>query len=649
MLSRGWPSVSRRVSAEMRRFRPIVEFEPHTLWRAFPCVLISLSCALVASAQLPYMNTGPDSAFAQIDFAQMYLDQQNREMKGNAEQQESAKKLVSSGLVSALDLNAPNKAVSEFNRAASLMKAQNAKEAIRHLQKAISEYPKFVSAYNALGLAYLDQNDPRAQTEFEAAAKLDDKFPGSFLNLGLLALSNKNFKGAQSALEKAASLTPEDARTLSALAFAENGNHEYERVLDTAQRVHKLDHRGMANVHYIAASAAVALNQLDVVQSQLSVFLGEDPTNPLAPTARQNLAILSRRKAGAAVAVAAHGESQTVQTFPNSDRLKAQLKEAGPEPDSSACENCSPPEQPNTAAAGSGVSASLPSSLPPANTWTIHQSVEETALFFAVSSHGHMINDLTLRDFQIRDNDKPPEKITGFIPQSKLPLRIGLLIDTSGSVQERFSFEKRAAAKFLEKIINPESDLGFVIGFNSEAIVAQDFTARPAELDHGIQQLKNGGGTALFDAASLGCWKLSAYPENGRVARVLVILSDGEDNSSHRSLKQAIEDAEGAGVAVYTLSTREMAGEKNDADHILEVLAERSGGEALFPGDISTLDKSLDKLRDLIRSRYLVAYKPADFTPDGKYRAIRLTAEKDGKRLQVHVRKGYFARVASPN
>jgi len=630
----------------MRRFRSTFVFEFHRLWQSLACGLICLSCVTLLSAQLPYMNAGPDSAFAQIDFAQMYLDQQNREMKGNAEQQASAKKLVSSGVVSALDLSAPNKAVNEFNRAASLMKAQNAKEAIKHLQKAISDYPKFVSAHNALGLAYLDQNDPRAKGEFEAAAKLDDKFPGSFVNLGLLALSHNGFKEAESALEKAASLTPDDAKTLSALAFAQNGSHEYDQVLATAQRVHRLDHRGMANVHYIAASAALALNRLDVVQSQLTTFLGEDPTNPLAPTARHNLTILADRKPGSAVIVAGEGKSQPVQTFPNSDRLKAQLRDAGPEPENSPCESCSSPGQPHLVAS-SGVPAA--SSGPTSGTWTIRQTVEETALFFAVSSRGHMINDLTLADFQIRDDDKPPVKITQFTPQSKLPLRIGLLIDTSGSVQERFSFEKRAAAKFLEKIINPKSDLGFVIGFNSEATVAQDFTEHPAELDHGIQQLKNGGGTSLFDAASLGSWKLSAYPENGRVARVLVVLSDGEDNSSHRSIKQAIEDAETAGVAIYTLSTREDAGIKTDADHILEVLAERSGGEALFPGEISALDKSLDRLRDLIRSRYLVAYKPADFTPDGKYRAIRLTAQKDGKRLLVHVRKGYYARVASPN
>jgi Ca-activated chloride channel family protein len=83
---------------------------------------------------------------------------------------------------------------------------------------------------------------------------------------------------------------------------------------------------------------------------------------------------------------------------------------------------------------------------------------------------------------------------------------------------------------------------------------------------------------------------------------------------------------------------------------MLEVLAERSGGEAMFPGDMMTLNKSLDKLRDVIRSRYFVAYKPAEFKPDGSYRTINIIAEKDGKRLQVRARKGYRARLESgPN
>ena len=148
---------------------------------------------------------------------------------------------------------------------------------------------------------------------------------------------------------------------------------------------------------------------------------------------------------------------------------------------------------------------------------------------------------------------------------------------------------------------------------------------------------------------SFGCWKLAAYPERERVAKVQIVVTDGEDNSSHISLRHAIRDMEATGVTVYTISTKEGGGLKTEADKVLQTLAERSGGEALFPGDMVTLGKSFDKLRDQIRSRYLIAYKPADFEPDGKYRTISITAEKGGKQLKVHARKGYHARLEAQN
>jgi len=592
-----------------------------------------------------------------MDFAQMYLDQQDRHAKFLEQQRIKNQELIQSGTVSALDLEAPNKAVEEFNRASTLLKAQNSKEAIAHLQKAIAAYPKFVLAHNTLGLAYLDQEDGRAKDEFEAAAKLDDKFPASFLNLGLLALSAKDFATAQTDLERAASLKPKDAKILSALAYAQNGEHQYKQTLETAKRVHALDHRGMANVHYIAAAAAISLGDLDTVQNELKLFLAEDPTNPLAPVAHNNLDILERNKkmasqTGGTQPRAATSDSSRLQTFPNSERLAAQVKAAGEEPAAEACETCTTPAA-NLVA--ENASPSAPSAAPATlartvtGAYTIRKVVDETALFFAVSSHGHMVSDLDLSNIQIRDDNKPPEKILQFVPQSKLPLRLGLLIDTSGSVQARFSFEKHAASKFLEKVLNGTSDLGFVAGFSSDTTITQDFTADPAALGKGVETLTNGGGTALFDAVSLACWKLAAYPEQERVAKVLVVLSDGEDNSSHRSLKQVIEDAETKGVTIYTLSTSENTDAKTDADRVLQVLAERSGGESMFPGEIMALDKSLARLRDLIRSRYLIAYKAAGFEPNGKFRTIHIAAEKDGKHLQVHVRKGYYARVETHN
>jgi Ca-activated chloride channel family protein len=619
-------------------------------------------CGQVAAlAQLPGINSGPDSAFAQVDFAQIYLETENRRLKKIEDLKAQDKDLIQSGAVSALDLEAPNGAIQEFNRARTLLKAQDSKEAIKHLQKAVAQYPKFVSAHVGLGLAYIDQEDPvHARSEFEAAAKLDDKFPGSFLHLGRLALSQNDFPGAESALQKAASLRPKDVTILSVLAYAQNGNHEYRHALETVQLVHTLEHKGMANVHYVAASAAMSVSDFDMMERELNFFLSEDPTNALAPVARQNLTVLAHNKA---VRAAGPGNSQagttgtvseTLQTFPNTDRLKAQLATLGDESESLTCNDCGTLAEADAPKMGSDNGAASDGPRSPSTrvggVWTIRKSVDDVALFFSVSSHGHMVDDLEVSNIQIRDDNKPPARIVQFAPQSKLPLRLALLVDTSGSVHDRFSFEKSAATKFVQKVLSNPSDLGFIAGFSSEPSVTQDFSADPVELGKGIDALANGGGTALFDAVSFACRKLGEYPDGERVARVLVILSDGEDNSSHGSLKQSIQVAEKTGVTIYTISTREDVGDKTDADRVLEVLAERTGGEAMFPMDLHTLGASFDKLRDLIRSRYFIAYKPASFQPNGSYHTINIIAEKNGKHLQVRARKGYHARLeATPN
>ena len=601
-------------------------------------------------AQLPFMNAGPDSGFAQMDFAQMYMDTSTREQQKNQEQVSQRKHLVEIGEISALDLDATNKALEEYNRAATLMKEQNARQAVTHLQKAIAAYSKFVAARNALGLAYIELGDGHAREEFEEAAQLDPKFPGSFLHLGMLALSANDFASADSNLEKAATLSPRDPKILAALAFAQNGDHKYGEALHTAEQVHSLEHRGFSNVHYVAASAAMSLGNYDAMEQQLRLFLSEAPNDPLAPVAKRNLEALERRKNGSQHLAPAKGigVAAKVRTVPNSDRLKAQLNAVGDETESTKCDTCDPPAETAEVDRASVNSNSNPAAYVRAGAlFTIQKVVDETALFFAVSSHGHMVSDLQVSNIEVRDDSKPPDKIYEFIPQSKLPLRLGLLIDTSGSVQDRFAFEKRAAGRFVQKVLNGTSDVGFVAGFSQETTVMHDFAADPNELRNGIDQLKSGGGTSLFDAVSYSCRKLAEYPETGRVALALVVLSDGEDNSSHRSLKQAIEQAESSGVTIYVVSTSENGSVRSDADRVLQLLAERSGGEAIFPGDMMSFEKSLEKLRDLIRSRYLIAYKPAAFAANGKYRPVHVIAIRDGKRMQVHVRKGYYARLAA--
>jgi Ca-activated chloride channel homolog len=634
------------------------------LKRCLAFVMVSVCSGIFAHAQGRFnegpvqvttgINLGPDP-LAQFDLRQLQLDQMNRHARENEQRHKQDKSLIDSGMVSALDLQAPNKAVVEYNRGTSLMRAQNSGEAIKHLQKAIQVYPNFVSAHIALGLAFVEQEEAAdARSEFETAAKLDEKFPASFLNLGLLALSRNDFATAQPELQKAAALRPTDARILSSLVYAQNGAREYQQALQTARQVHALDHKRMANVHYVAASAAMSLHDYDAMGRELTLFVSEDPTNALAPSARNNLAALAHNKnvqTGAAPPQATTLlASLRPQTFPNSARLKAQLNAVGEEFDGPSCEACSVPAETNATSVDPnsiGATRGSPAFPDTPNAWTIRSDVDQVTLFFAVSSHGRMVNDLRQSDIKILDNNNPPEKVERFAPQSKLPLRLALLVDTSGSVVDRFSFEKRAATKFVDKMLSGSSDLGFIAGFSHEFAVTQDFTSDRADLAKGIEKLANGGGTALFDAVSTACRKLGAYPESDRVARVLVVLSDGEDNSSQTSLKQSIQAAERTGVTIYAVSTKE-SGDKSDADKVLELLAERSGGEALFPGDMQTLGKSFDKLHDLIRSRYFVAYKPAGFQPNGSYRTISVIAEKDGKRLQVRARKGYNARM-DPN
>ncbi|MGA9642890.1 MAG: VWA domain-containing protein [Terriglobales bacterium] len=584
------------------------------------------------------------------DYETMNLSMQLNDAKEAEKQRKQNKELVDAGLVSALDLNAPNSAIEEFNNGVASIKEQKPDEAIKHLQRSLKIYPKFVSAHVNLGLAYLGQEDPaHAQSEFEAAAKLDEKFSRPRVQLGSLALSRKDYATAEVEFARASALSPSNSKILSSLAFAQNQNHHYKQVLETCEKVHALPHKDSAEVHYLAAVAARSLNDFATMEQQLGVFVNEAPTSPFAPVARHDLEVLAHNKQIATLAANTPPGQQYVtlsaslpaQTFPDTDRLKAELSALGDDSDDEGCSDCAPSAE-GTAVAANGNSVQMSAST---TGWTIHKSVDEVAQFFAVSSHGHMVSDLVRSNIQIRDDNKPPEKILQFTPQSKLPLLLGLLVDTSGSVEDRFSFEKRAAAKFVQKILSSPTDLGFIAGFSTETTVTQDFVADPDLLGKGIDSLKNKGGTSLFDAVSLACWKLAAYPERERVAKVLVVLSDGEDNSSQRTLKQSIRDAEATGVTIYTVSTSENEQGRTAADKVLQALAERSGGEAIFPGDISGLAKSLDDLRDLIRSRYLIAYRPANFEPNGAYRSIQIVAEKNGKRLQVHARKGYYARL----
>jgi VWFA-related protein len=273
---------------------------------------------------------------------------------------------------------------------------------------------------------------------------------------------------------------------------------------------------------------------------------------------------------------------------------------------------------------------------------TIKSRVDEVhVLFIATDHHGKFVRNLNQSDFAILDDHKPVQSILNFRPETDLPIELGLLMDVSGSVQGRFGFEKEAATGFLQHILRPGYDRAFVVGFNKESRLTQDFTDKVPLLAAGVQRLSNGGGTALYDAIYKACKEKlmrehSAHP----VRKAIVILSDGEDNQSEYTRAQAIEMAERAEVLIYAISTDD-SGLILRGDKVLEDLASATGGRAFFPYKMKDITRSFAAIEDELRSQYAVSYKPADFDADGRYRSIQITALK--KDLQVRARRGYFA------
>ncbi len=273
---------------------------------------------------------------------------------------------------------------------------------------------------------------------------------------------------------------------------------------------------------------------------------------------------------------------------------------------------------------------------------TITKRVDEVnVLFIATDRHGKFVRNLNQTDFSIFDDHKPVQSILNFRRETDLPIELGLLMDVSGSVQGRFGFEKEAATGFLQHIIRPGYDRAFVVGFNKESRLTQDFTDQVPLLAAGVQRLNNGGGTALYDAIYKACKeKLLREHSDHPIRKAIVILSDGEDNQSEYTRAQAIEMAERAEVLIYAISTDD-SGLILRGDKVLEDLASATGGRAFFPYKMKDITHSFAAIEEELRSQYDVSYKPSDFDADGRYRSIEITALK--KDLQVRARRGYYA------
>jgi Ca-activated chloride channel family protein len=275
--------------------------------------------------------------------------------------------------------------------------------------------------------------------------------------------------------------------------------------------------------------------------------------------------------------------------------------------------------------------------------WIFRKQVNEVTVMFTATHKGKFVTDLQPTDIEVKDDKKPPESILDFRSEADLPLRLGLLIDTSGSVNDRFAFEQQSASEFLRQVLTSEHDQAFVAGFSHRSRVIEDFTSDAVRVEKAARSLHNDqGDTAAFDAIAHACRKLAGYRENHPVARVLVLLSDGDDNASHSTITEALQTAQASEVTIYTVSTNSR-GNNMIGENVLQRLAEETGGRAMFPEKKKDVVKAFANLRDELRSRYAVSYRPAQFEPDGRFRRIRIAAKKLGQKLRVHARRGYYA------
>jgi len=271
---------------------------------------------------------------------------------------------------------------------------------------------------------------------------------------------------------------------------------------------------------------------------------------------------------------------------------------------------------------------------------------EVNVVFVVTDKHGKRITDMKQNDFRVMDDNKPPEEIRSFHAETNLPLQVGLLIDASNSVRDRFKFEQEAAVEFLNQTVRPQYDSAFVVGFDATPEVTQDFTDNTEALAHGVHELRPGGGTALYDAVYFACRdKLLKAPKSTPVRRAIILLSDGEDNLSHVSREEAIEMAQRAETVIYTISTN-VSGNKGAGDKVLERIADATGGRPFFPFQIRDVSNAFAEIQDELRSQYAISYKPADLKSDGHYRTIEIVAN-NRKDLRVRSRRGWYAPSSS--
>ncbi len=312
-----------------------------------------------------------------------------------------------------------------------------------------------------------------------------------------------------------------------------------------------------------------------------------------------------------------------------------------PAAQTTAPQTSTPPQSSASPAPTTSAPQQTDNQAPPSGGPDIVVRVNEVNLIFTVTDKkGKFITGLKRENFGLLDDGRPPLAVLRFTQQTNLPLRVGIMLDTSSSIRQRFQFEQDSAIEFFLQILH-RGDRAFIEGFDIQTDLAQDFTNNVDLLNQGIRKLRPGGGTALFDALYKTCKdQMLPLQETGAVRRALVLVSDGDDNYSRVLESDAIKMCQRADTIVYTISTN-ISPSKDKGDDVLRQISEATGGQAFYPVKLEDVAIGFRNIEEELRSQYHLVYRPANLKMDGSFRTIYLQATDP--RYHVRAQKGYFA------
>src|ERR1700719_1057942 len=257
--------------------------------------------------------------------------------------------------------------------------------------------------------------------------------------------------------------------------------------------------------------------------------------------------------------------------------------------------------------------------------------------------HGSPVAGLKKENFTLQEDGRE-QAIAVFDKESAVPLSIALAIDTSLSTRHDLPLEQASAKRFAHMILRPVDALS-VFGFSETVLQSSAYTADLKRIDEGIDHIRLGAATALFDAVYLASRSLDT--RQGR--KVMVLITDGGDTISKIDYKEAVRAAEEAEALVYSIIVvpiENSAGRETGGEHALIQLSEDTGGKYYYATSMSQLDDAFQKISDELRTQYLLAYYPSQPYSDSEFRQLRvdLTNAPAGGPYQSHYRAGYYTR-----